>query len=672
MAQKAEIRSTFTDRVRKLLRDFWGMSLIFIVLILLIRGVEIFLVFRSHVLSFGPKEILVSSYFQDLGWALYFLGLLFIIHVSLSFISPRFSRILMQLILTLALIIQMGLVFYFIRTLLPLGKDLFAYNFNDLYLTISSSGQLNAVNLIFGTLALGFIGGLLYLGIWIFNFGIRTYLTFTGVFFILLLGITIFPNPLPEDASEVRRNIELNKSRFLAEQTFEHFIFGGEYYFDFYLRSNNQNYFVDKNYIDAEYPFLHQGEYPDVLGPFFDSLDQAPDIVFILAESFGKAYSGNGASLGSFTPFLDSLEQHSLVWTHALSSTGRTFGILPGILGGGLPFGEKGFLELYPEYPYHKSLISVLRDNGYSARFFIGADRKFDHEGDFLEYHQIDQLEDESTFLPQFERTPTQSGFSWGYADKELFRNGLLKLPKQKTGPELRIFQTQTSHDPYIVPERSIYEQKFNNHLRDYLKINQTKIQEYNAYKDIYMTILYADDAIKEFFREYQNRPEFANTIFIITGDHRLPEIPMSSRLDRFHVPLIIYSPLLKQREIFKGVTSHFEITPSILSFLKKNIGIQLPQDLIWQGQVLDTARNFQSKISMPLMRNKNQLVDYLNGEFFLSDGQVFLISEGLNIDPIQDNEALTRLNGEFEEFKNKNSYTVQTRKLQPYPVIGN
>jgi uncharacterized sulfatase len=207
-----------------------------------------------------------------------------------------------------------------------------------------------------------------------------------------------------------------------------------------------------------------------------------------------------------------------------------------------------------------------------------------------------------------------------------------------------------------LVPERELYLAKLQSHLKDYLSLSQEQITEYMAYQDIYMTVLYADDAVKLFIDEYKKRPEFENTIFVITGDHRLPEVPMSSRIDRFHVPLMIYSPLLKRRDYFKGISSHYEITPSILAFLEKNVGIQVPEEVIWQGQVLDTARTFQSKIAMPLMRNKNQLLDYIHGEFFLSEGQVFLVSDGLNIDPIEDGDILNRLIGEFEEFKNKNS----------------
>lgn len=665
MAQKAEIRSTLPLRVQEILKNFWGMALIFIGLMILFRIAEVNLVFRSHVLNFTSSEVFWLALYQDSGWLFYLLGLLFIIYGVLSIVSALLARILLQITLTIFLIVHLALIFYFTKTLVPLGKDLFAYNWNDLMLTLSASGQINTQNLIFGGLAIAFILGILYLGTKVFRFGLTFSIWMTAILYLGLLIMAFIPANSKLDAVETKRNITLNKSKYLTEESFDHWMYGGEFYFDFYLRGSNDDLLVKKDFTDDEFPFLHKNNYPDVLSPYFDSLTQAPDFVFIFVESLGKAYSGKDAYLGSFTPFLDSLEQYSLVWTNALSSTGRTFGLLPGVFGG-LPFGEKGFLELYQEFPHHQTLLSVLGDNDYETRYFIGADKNFDRVADFLNYQKPVQLEDESTFLPQFKKTPSKSGFSWGYPDKDLFLNGLQKLPSERTAPQLRIFQMQTSHDPYIVPERELYQEKLQNHLRNYLNLSNAKIPEYMSYQDIYMTVLYADDAVKLFIEEYKKRPEFSNTIFIITGDHRLPEIPTISRIDRFHVPLMIYSPMLKRRDYFKGVVSHYEITPSLLAMLEKQNLVTLPEEVIWQGQVLDTARNFQSLLAMPLMRNKNQLLDYIHGEFFLSDGQVFLVSDGMNIDPIEDNDALNRLNGEFEDFKNKNNYMVQTRKLLP------
>jgi uncharacterized sulfatase len=665
MAQKAKIRSTLPLRIQKILGNFWGMALVFMGLMILFRIAEIVLVFQSHVLRFSKTEVLLLGLFQDLVWVFYFLGLVFIVYIILSLISSIFARILLQVTLTFFIVAHLALVFYYMKTLVPLGKDLFAYNWNDLILTILASGQLTILNSILALILIGFMLGLLYMGSQIIRFRLNTYLFISLSLFFGVLVKYFLPEVNTIEADETKRNISLNKSKYLTEETFDQLMYGGEFYFDFYLRGTNEDLLVNKEFTNDEYPFLHKNNYPDVLSPFFDSLIQSPDLVFIFVESLGKAYSGKDAYLGSFTPFLDSLEQHSLVWTNALSSTGRTFGLLPGVFGG-LPFGEKGFLELYQEFPYHNTLLSVLRENGYENRYFIGADRNFDRVGDFIGYQKPVQLEDESTFGVEFEKSPSSSGFSWGYPDKALFLNGLNKLPTEKLAPQVLIFQTQTSHDPYLVPEREVYQQKIKDHLSDKLNLSQTKITEYLSYEDIYMTVLYADDAVRLFIDQYKKRPEFTNTIFIITGDHRLPEIPMSSRLDRFHVPLMIYSPLLKRSSYFKGVVSHYEITPTIHAMLEKQNLVTLPDEVIWQGQVLDTAQTFQSLIAMPLMRNKNQLVDYIHGEFLLSDGQVFVVTDGMNIDPIEDGEVFNRLNGEFEEFKNKNSYMVQTRKLLP------
>lgn len=665
MAQKAEIRSNLPAKIQTTLSNFWSMSLIFSLLMLLVRGVEWYLVFHNHPIRINFSEVVGFGLFEDINWILYFLGLLFILHVITSLLSITLAKWITKMLLILALLVQIGLIFYFLKTLLPLGKDLFAYSLDDLILTVRSSGQLNYTNLGAALIFSGIIYYIFSLATRYIKLSTKVSGVFTAIMYVFVTFFFIYPFTDSNTLDDVKVNVEMNKSKYLSEQAFDYFTYKNEYYFDFYLRSIDDTSFIKKEYVDPTFPFLHTTEYPDVLSPYFDSLTSPPDIVFVLIESLGKAYSGKDAYLGSFTPFLDSLETHSLVWTNAISSTGRTFGVLPGVFAG-LPFGERGFQEMYQNFPHHESLISVLNRNGYQSSFVIGSDVNFDHQKEFLEYAGVSQIIDIDDFDSKYSKMPSASGFTWGYGDKETFSNGLSYFPKNDDNPQLGIFQTITSHDPYLVPEREFYSQKFEDHLDNSLQLNEAQKSEYRSYQDIYMTILYADDAIKEFITSYSKKPEFANTIFVFTGDHRLPEIPMASRLDRFHVPLIIYSPLINRPSYFKGMVSHFEITPSILAFLHAQVGINLPKEEIWLGQVMDTSRIFQSKIAMPLMRNKNQLMEYIDGEYFLSDEQLFVITDGLNIDPIEDQNLKNKLSGEFEDFKNKNNYTIQTRKLLP------
>ncbi|TXE11380.1 LTA synthase family protein [Algoriphagus aquimarinus] len=665
MAQKAEIRSNLPAKIKTTLSNFWSMSLIFSTLMFLLRAIELSLIFKSRIIPLSIKEVIGYSLLEDLSWLFYFLGLLFILHVVNSLFSVTFAKWFTQTWLVIAIFLQSALIFYFNKTFVPLGKDLFAYNVDDIILTVRSSGQFNILTVGSGVLLSAAMFYLLALANKYLKISSKVTMALTLATYCFLIFFYFLPITDTNKLDETKTNIQMNKSKYLSQEAFDYFMYTKEYYFDFYLRSLNEALFVKKEFTDPTYPFLHKAEYPDVLSPYFDSLTTAPDIVFILVESMGKAYSGKDAYLGSFTPFLDSLESHSLVWTNAISSTGRTFGVLPELMAG-LPFGERGFQELYEDFPNHETLLSVLKKNGYESSFFIGSDVSFDNQKEFLENAGVTQLIDIDDFAPQYQKMPPANGFTWGYGDKEIFSNGLAIFPRNIGKPQVGIFQTITSHDPYLVPERDFYSKKFEDHLENYLNLSDAKKTEYREYQDIYMTILYADDAIKDFITSYSKKPEFANTIFVITGDHRLPEVPMASRLDRFHVPLIIYSPLINRPAYFKGMSSHFEVTPSLLAFLHAQVGIQLPEQTIWMGQVLDTSRVFQSNIAMPLMRNKNQLMEYLNGEYFISDDQLYIITDGLNIDPIDDQNVKNKLTGEFEDYKNKNNYTMQTRKLLP------
>src|SRR5690554_7745588 len=79
-----------------------------------------------------------------------------------------------------------------------------------------------------------------------------------------------------------------------------------------------------------------------------------------------------------------------------------------------------------------------------------------------------------------------------------------------------------------------------------------------------FATFHYTDDAIKEYFKSQQSRPEHQNTIYVILGDHMMGEIAQSSAIEKYRSALMIYSPLLKRTKTFKGTNSHLDIPPSL------------------------------------------------------------------------------------------------------------
>jgi uncharacterized sulfatase len=198
------------------------------------------------------------------------------------------------------------------------------------------------------------------------------------------------------------------------------------------------------------------------------------------------------------------------------------------------------------------------------------------------------------------------------------------------------------------------------------LALAEEKKESYRNYKDQYASILYTDDALKDFFNTYSTRGDFNNTIFIITGDHRMPEIPMSSKIDRYHVPFIIYSPLLNRAAKFSALASHFDVTPSILAYMKTNYGFNTPSLVSWIGSGLDTTRSQQNIHAYPLMQTKTDLVDFVMEDNLYNNGTLFHMGPNLSLNPVTSETKLLQLQSAFDQFKSKNNKIVGGAKLIP------
>ncbi|HQR94676.1 MAG TPA: LTA synthase family protein, partial [Sediminibacterium sp.] len=304
-----------------------------------------------------------------------------------------------------------------------------------------------------------------------------------------------------------------------------------------FIDLNNQPELAKFNYVDeSNYPFLHKVDSTaDVLSPYFETSMRKPNIVILLVEGLGRAFTNSGGYLGNFTPNIDSLSTKSLYWENFLSQGGRTFAVLPSLISS-LPFAKNGFNELGDAMPGHFSLINLLKQNGYQTSFFYGGDSKFDNMKLFLTKNKVDQIYDQSNFPVGYSKMPlSKSGFSWGYGDKDLLTR-YLATEQDSAKPQLNVVLTVSTHNPFLINEQEAYLQKFTDRM-SVLGFTEDQKSNYRNYSYQYASILYMDEAIGNFIRSYQQRPDFNNTVFLITGDHRMPEIPMSNKLDRYHVP---------------------------------------------------------------------------------------------------------------------------------------
>jgi len=225
---------------------------------------------------------------------------------------PKYGFHLVFVLLGFILIIEAMLIAYYCTTLVPLGSDLLGYSFEDIKITISNSGGF-----MIGLYLLLAIVLLIGLFLVLYRFTSKLYNSISKMYPFTIVLFSLFLASLFTEGKPINQN----KTQYLVT--------------NLYNSSTEDNTYT----ADVEYPLIKRPEIENVLGEYFNLKEDSPNIVFIRVEGLGRDFVGEGAEYGGFTPFLDSLTTQSLYWENFLSNTGRTFGVLPSLLGS-LPFGK--------------------------------------------------------------------------------------------------------------------------------------------------------------------------------------------------------------------------------------------------------------------------------------------------------------------------------------------
>ncbi|GAB3100302.1 hypothetical protein GCM10027159_23680 [Lysobacter terrae] len=572
------------------------------------------------------------------------------------------------LLWSLWLAMQITLEQYYLATRNPLGADLFGYSWQEIAMTIAGGTRMNAITLAGWTLPLASMVAV-FAFCWRHPLQWRTH----GAAVALLAGTALWL--LPPVSSTLRiqgedaHNLASNKTIAFTADIARYWL--GEAP----ERLSSASAAVSPGG-DADYPFLHPEQTPDVLGPHFANTSRRPPhLVFIVVEGLGRSFSGPDTLRGSFTPFLDELAGRSLYWSNFLAAQGRTFGVLPSVFGS-LPFADKGFAALGERMPAHANLFNLLGRQGYATRFYAGTDLAFDHERTYLQKQGVQRIVDLPSFGPGYRRNPYSS---WGYDDSELMArvladgaifdsspvDGVTVDGAADTRPTLTVIQTISMHTSYRFAGQDAWRRRFERRL-DELQIAPGDKPGYRAFADIYATILFTDDALRRYFEAAQKAPGYENTLFVITGDHRLPELPMDTKIERYHVPLIVFSPMLRQPARIRAVSSHLDLAPSMLAFLSHNYGLQRPAQVTWTGTGLDTTPEFVSRREIPLKHEKTLLDDFVAGPWFLSHDQLYVLEDGMRLALADDAAAQAQASARFDRYRQANARFARTLRLSP------
>jgi len=658
----------FKTRISAILQNGlkkWGLLSVVFLLLFLVGVTAEWFWYRYYLPGLDTDAVLANLFFQNLLFACKLIFGLGIVYLIINFVKESWAKTIGILAFAFVIMMQYILFLYFSVTQNTLGADILYYTKDEIKQILTSSGMLSFQNIAL----LAILAGATIIPLWIAGKSAFKSVYFALVFFCL--GLLAFF--VPENSMELKESKYSNTlTQAAAQSKWEYFFISNENNFiNDHPEIRNVFKGVEASTKDAEtldeaFPFWRKENTPDFLGPYFNQSAETPNLVFVVLEGFGHAYTSPKGYVGNFTPFLDSLSQKSLSWENNLSSSGRTFGSLPSLTGS-LPFGKNGFLEI-DKTPENFNLFNILKANGFETGYYYGGDISFDRFKEFLDYSKVDHIVDQSSFGKQYRRLPANNGESWGYEDQAVFSK-MLEVKAASKRPYFDMILTLSTHNPFLINNQAYYEKLYNKRMQSDL-LSQEQKKWAATFKNQLISVVNADDALKKFFDNYRRRNDFANTIFVITGDHSMPEITLQSHIDRFHVPLLIYSPLLKEAKRFHKTTSHFDVAPSILAYYRNNYKIRTPSTVTWVGRGFSHDTEI-GKADIPMMQSKDKLIDFVSGNYYLHDDQLFIVN-GAESDPYNDDAVLKMIHKKLNRFKSMNSDFYATKKLMPDSVMVN
>ena len=277
------------------------------------------------------------------------------------------------------------------------------------------------------------------------------------------------------------------------------------------------------------------------------------NVVVIILESFSREFvgalnTGMGEKSRGYTPFLDSLIQHSKVFVNGFANGRKSIDGLPSVIGSIPSLGVPYFLSPYSGNRIN-SLASLLGEKGYHTSFFHGAPNGSMGFNAFMNLAGVDHYYG----MDEYNNDDDFDGL-WGIWDEpflQFYADRLNSFPQ----PFFSAFFSVSSHHPFKIPEQ--YEKDFK-----------------GGPLPIHRCIEYTDFALRRFFEKVSEMPWYDNTLFVITADHTSSNIlapEYRTGWGFYSIPIMFFKPDNSLASMESDIAQQVDIMPSVLGYLHYN-----------------------------------------------------------------------------------------------------
>ncbi len=314
--------------------------------------------------------------------------------------------------------------------------------------------------------------------------------------------------------------------------------------------------YFDSAAVELEYPLLKIPQDTTAFKPL--------NIVLLLVESLGRepvgAFNKNldGGNYKGYTPFLDSLTNHALIFVNSYANSRRSIEGTPAVLASTPSLQESFTVSNYSGNKIN-SLAGELTKKGYHTSFFHGAPNGSLGLNSFVVQAGVEHY----FGLNEYGNEEDYDGL-WGIWD-HLFLPYSINTMDTFEEPFLSTIFSVSSHHPHKIPQ----------FIAPLIPDGKIKMHK---------SIGYADYALREAFAAAKTKSWYKNTLFIITGDHTCtsyyPEYQTS--VGAYTVPIILFQPGSNLVGVDSTVVQQIDIMPTVLNYLNyDNPYVAFGQDML-------------------------------------------------------------------------------------------
>jgi len=292
---------------------------------------------------------------------------------------------------------------------------------------------------------------------------------------------------------------------------------------------------------------------PDTCKKIFSPIRQYPkssetreNVMIIILESFSHEFIGALSGKKTYTPFLDSLLNESLLFENGFANCRQSIEGIPAVLASLPSITDNTYISSHFAGNRLIALPGILQNHGYSTAFFHGG------RNGTMGFDEFSKVAGIKNYFGMNEYNgPEASDGSWGVFDEEFLQYVALKNNDLKT-PFLSTVFTLSSHHPYKVPSK------------------YDKIIPANEEPQL-RSIRYSDYALREFFKLARQQNWFNNTLFVIVADHTAKVIDQeyNNPVGMYRIPIAFYHP---ENDTLKGrrqdIAQQTDIMPSLIQYL--------------------------------------------------------------------------------------------------------